>query len=124
MTMSEPTRGDEIDEAPSPSATAGDQVPATGADGADRNPLFPEDDASEYQNRWQLVQSTFVDDPATAVRNADALTDEVMERLRSDFDEHRLRDLDSDKGRGEDSTEDLRRAFQRYRSFFERLLQA
>ena len=92
---------------------------------SDRGPLFSDDVASDFVHRWEIVQATFVDDPARAVRDADDLTGELLDRLRSDFDEHRVSDLDvDDDAHSEERTEKLRRAFQRYRSFFERLLQA
>jgi hypothetical protein len=92
---------------------------------ADENPaLLPEDQGSEFQGRWESVQTTFVDDPRDAVENADALVAELMQRLADGFASERER-LEGQWTRGEDvSTEDLRVVLQRYRSFFRRLLSA
>ena len=58
------------------------------------------------------------------MQEADGLVAEMIERLAQMFSEERTR-LESQWGRGDDvSTEDLRIAFQRYRSFFTRLLSA
>ena len=55
---------------------------------------------------------------------ADQLVAEIMQRLAESFARERS-DLEQQWDRGEDvSTEDLRVALQRYRSFFQRLLAA
>ena len=79
-------------------------------------------DAEGFQSRWEEIQVRFVDEPRGAVEDADALVATVMKRLAESFAQERER-LESQWGRGEDiSTEDLRVALQRYRSFFQRLL--
>jgi hypothetical protein len=56
------------------------------------------------------------------VEQADGLVAEVMQHLASTFSEERGR-LESQWDRGDEvSTDDLRTAFQHYRSFLERLL--
>jgi hypothetical protein len=86
--------------------------------------LLPQDQGSEFQGRWEEIQTTFVDDPRDAVENADALVAELMQQLADGFARERER-LEGQCSRGEDvSTEDLRVALQRYRSFFRRLLSA
>jgi hypothetical protein len=86
--------------------------------------LLPEDQGTEFQGRWESIQTTFVDDPRDAVENADALVAELMQRLADGFARERER-LEGQWSRGEDvSTEDLRVVLQRYRSFFRRLLSA
>ncbi len=61
-------------------------------------------------------------EPRQTVEQADELVAEVMKRLAEGFATERER-LEGQWGRGEDiSTEDLRVALQRYRSFFQRLL--
>lgn len=85
-------------------------------------PLFEPGDADGYRTRWSAVQTGFVDEPRRAVSEADGLVTEVMDRLSSAFANERRR-LESQWSRDERvSTEDLRVALQRYRSFFERLL--
>ena len=79
-------------------------------------------DADAFQSRWEDIQVRFVDEPRRAVEDADALVATVMQRLAEGFAQERER-LEAQWGRGEDiSTEDLRVALQRYRSFFRRLL--
>ena len=86
--------------------------------------LLPRDQNAEFQTRWEKIQTGFVDEPRQTVEQADELVAEVMKRLAEGFATERER-LEGQWGRGEDvSTEDLRVALQRYRSFFQRLLAA
>ena len=85
-------------------------------------PLFTAEEASEFHRRWMEVQTGFVDEPRPAVQAADKLVAETMTRLAEVFARERSR-LESQWGRGDEvSTEDLRQAMRRYRSFFDRLL--
>ncbi len=85
-------------------------------------PLF--EDAGQLSARWQSVQVAFVDEPRRAVEDADHPVAEMMDRLNNLFRSQR-EDLEGAWNAGTDaSTEDLRVALQRYRSFFERLLAA
>jgi hypothetical protein len=85
-------------------------------------PLFGDDEAGGYRTRWGAIQTGFVDEPRRAVEEADALVAEVMTRLAEVFASER-RQLEGQWERKEKvSTEDLRVAMRRYRSFFERLL--
>ena len=69
-----------------------------------------------------MIQTRFVDEPRGAVEDADGLVATVMQHVAEGFADERER-LEAQWGRGEDiSTEDLRVALQRYRSFFQRLL--
>ena len=89
---------------------------------ADATPLFPANELEELRNRWSAVQTAFVDEPRTAVEQADGLVAGAMKRLAEVFAEERSR-LEQQWDRGDNvSTEDLRIALQRYRSFFQRLL--
>jgi hypothetical protein len=84
--------------------------------------LFPARRAAELRERWRSVQARFVDDPGTTVKEADGLVAEVLEELEAGFRDARS-SLERQWNDGDDaSTEDLRVALQRYRSFFERLL--
>jgi hypothetical protein len=72
--------------------------------------------------RWWPVQAGFVDDPHGALRQAQGLVNEAVEqavrRLESERD-----GLEQSWSRDDDvSTEDLRRALQRYRELYARLL--
>jgi hypothetical protein len=89
---------------------------------SDATPLFPANELEELRNRWSAVQTAFVDEPRTAVEQADGLVAAAMKRLAEVFAEERSR-LEQQWDRGDNvSTEDLRIALQRYRSFFQRLL--
>jgi len=90
----------------------------------DRGPLLPADQSESFTSRWREIQTSFVDEPRTSVEQADALVAELMQRLASSFSEERER-LEAQWDSGDDvSTEDLRVALTRYRSFFDRLLSA
>ncbi len=87
-------------------------------------PLFSESDVSDLRARWSNVQTGFVDEPRRAVEEADKLVAAVMKRLAEGFANERS-SLEKQWDRGDNvSTEDLRVALQRYRSFFDRLLNA
>lgn len=87
-------------------------------------PLFSESDVADLRNRWGSVQTGFVDEPRRAVEEADKLVAAVMKRLAEGFANERS-GLEKQWARGDNvSTEDLRVALQRYRSFFDRLLNA
>lgn len=84
--------------------------------------LFPGTEAETFHSRWSDIQASFVDEPRSAVEQADALVAEVMQRLAQVFADERGR-LEGQWDRGEDTdTEALRQALRRYRSFFDRLL--
>jgi hypothetical protein len=84
--------------------------------------LFPDKETNDFRKRWTDIQTGFVDEPRRAVEQADALVAEVIKRLAESFAAERSK-LEGQWGRGDDvSTEDLRVALRRYRSFFDRLL--
>jgi hypothetical protein len=110
----------------------------------DLRPLAPAA-ADRYRVEWRDVQSRFVDSPAGAIGQADALILEVMRErgypMDEDDFEQRSADLSvehsdvmddyraahaismaNDQGRA--TTEDLRQAMVHYRSLFERLVEA
>jgi hypothetical protein len=85
-------------------------------------PLFHDQELGGFRTRWDAIQTGFVDEPRNAVEQADALVSEMMTKLSEVFGGER-KALEDQWGRGENvSTEDLRVALKRYRSFFERLL--
>ena len=87
-------------------------------------PLFAGNESEGFRSRWTEVQTGFVDEPRQSVEKADGLVAEVVQRLVQTFADERNR-LEAQWDKGDDvSTEDLRIALQRYRSFFERLLAA
>ena len=85
-------------------------------------PLFSESEMGDFRSQWSKVQTGFVDEPRRTVEDADKLVAMVMQRLAEGFANERS-GLEQQWGRGDNvSTEDLRVALQRYRSFFDRLL--
>jgi len=101
---------------------AGNGFGGSGVAGNEAGPLLASAEAEGFRARWTDVQTGFVDEPRRAVEQADGLTAELMQHLAKTFADERLQ-LERQWDRGEDiHTDDLRTAFQRYRSFFERLL--
>jgi hypothetical protein len=93
-----------------------------GDDTAKLEPLFAEGVDGDFRNRWRDIQAGFVDEPRSAVEQADQLVAQLMQRLAQSFSEQRS-NLEKQWDASEKvSTEELRVAFTRYRSFFERLL--
>jgi hypothetical protein len=103
-------------------------------------PLSAED-AQRFTERWRLVQAQFVDDPKTAVTEADRLVGEVMHARGYPVGafEQRVEDISVDHpdvvmnyraartiaeshARGEATTEDLRQAMVHYRALYADLL--
>jgi hypothetical protein len=94
----------------------------TGGTASTTGPLLAGEAAEGFRARWTDIQTGFVDAPRRAVEQADALVAELMQHLASTFADERGR-LERHWDRGDDvPTDNLRDAFQRYRSFFERLL--
>jgi hypothetical protein len=90
----------------------------------ERGPLLPDDQTERFTTRWKEIQASFVDEPRDSVAQADALVADLMQRLAAGFSAERER-LEGQWDSGDDvSTEDLRVALTRYRSFFDRLLSA
>ena len=99
------------------------------------------DEGRSFNDEWRAVQARFVDDPSTAVRDADALVGRVMEARGypvGDF-EQRSADVSVDHptvvehyraahdialrhAQGQASTEDLRQAMVNYHALFIELL--
>ena len=85
-------------------------------------PLFSESEMGDFRSQWSKIQTGFVDEPRRTVEDADKLVAAVMQRLAEGFANERS-GLEKQWDRGDNvSTEDLRVALQRYRSFFDRLL--
>lgn len=85
-------------------------------------PLFAQGEAEQFRSRWNDIQTGFVDEPRNAVQQADELVARCIKRLAEVFAEERTK-MEQEWDRGDNvSTEDLRLALRRYRSFFDRLL--
>ena len=103
-------------------ATVEEPPPVAEAADARVIPMFAADEAGGFRTRWEAVQTGFVDEPRKAVEEADSLVAQVVKRLTEVFADERA-NLEHQWDRGDQiSTEDLRIALQKYRSFFDRLL--
>jgi hypothetical protein len=84
--------------------------------------LLPADRNEELSGRWHEIQASFVDEPQKSVEDADALVDDLMRQVTEGLATQREA-LESQWSAGDDvSTEELRVALKRYRTFFDRLL--
>ena len=116
---------DPLDETIVPEAAVRETIPH----GADTGPsamppgaLLNREESEHLRNRWNDIQAKFVDEPRSALQEADALVSDVIEEITQMFTtEHSSLDAQWNQG-NEVSTEDLRKALQRYRSFFNRLV--
>jgi len=103
---------------------AGGMDEESGGSNGPKAALMPSEAAESHREHWMEIQTRFVDDPKDAVEQADGLVAEVMQVVATRFAEQR-KGLESQWQEGHEvSTEDLRKAMQQYRSFFERLLAA
>lgn len=85
-------------------------------------PLFDAKRAEDFRNEWLEIQSRFVDDPSVAVKEADELVSQIIQNVSRMFADERT-SLENQWNSGDKaSTEELRVALRRYRSFFNRLL--
>ena len=84
--------------------------------------LLPAEQSERFTDRWEEIQTSFVDHPQESVKEADVLVTDLMQRVTSSLTQERER-LERQWSEGEEvSTEDLRVALTKYRSFFDRLL--
>ncbi len=84
--------------------------------------LLNREKSEHFRTRWNEIQGMFVDEPRSAVQQADALVSEVIEQITQMFtNEHSSLEGQWNQG-NEVSTEDLRTSLKRYRSFFNRLV--
>jgi hypothetical protein len=108
----EQKREERVSETPSPAATLDEGL----------EPLFEDEAARKFRSRWQVIQGKFVDDPRDSVKQADDLVADIIKSVTMSFADRRI-GLEKQWNSGENiSTEDMRVALKRYRSFFERLL--
>jgi hypothetical protein len=85
-------------------------------------PLLAANMVQDFQSRWDRIQTAFVDEPRDAVQQADALVAQAIKNLAENFAAARNR-LEEQWDRGDNvSTEDLRVALKKYRTFFQKLL--
>jgi hypothetical protein len=85
-------------------------------------PLFAHNDTQDFRASWEKIQIGFVDEPRKAVEQADEFVASAIKRLTEVFAAERQQ-LEAEWGKSDNvSTEELRIALRRYRSFFDRLL--
>jgi len=103
--------------------TSGDSTLTTAKPTEEPNlPLFASNDSQNFRSQWEKVQIGFVDEPRKAVEQADELVASTIKRLAEVFASERNK-LEAEWDKTDNvSTEDLRIALRRYRSFFDRLL--
>jgi hypothetical protein len=85
-------------------------------------PLFEKGETEKFRSHWLDIQSAFVDDPRAAVQKADALVEDMIQSITDNFAQRRATLENHWNSEGNVSTEDLRIAIKRYRTFFDRLL--
>jgi hypothetical protein len=84
--------------------------------------MYSDEQLRDLRVRWDQTQAAFVDEPQSAVERADALVADAMSKLAEGFARTRAESEEQWKRGDKVSTEDLRQALMRYRSFFTRLL--
>jgi hypothetical protein len=88
----------------------------------EKTTLFPVNESNQMRARWDRIQVEFIDQPRKSVEEANALVADAMARLTAVFNQER-QEMEQQWDRKQDvSTEDLRQALRRYRTFFTRLL--
>jgi len=94
----------------------------TGTNAGSVAALLNDEESEHFRKLWTEIQGKFVDEPRSAVQQADALVSDVIEKITQMFaSEHGS--LEEQWKEGKDvSTEDLRQALRHYRSFFKRLV--
>jgi hypothetical protein len=86
--------------------------------------LLEGDELQRIALHWREIQAHFVDEPRTAVEQADALVADLMQQVAAMFAREHAELEHRWAGGDGASTEELRQSLRGYRSFFERLLAA
>jgi hypothetical protein len=76
-------------------------------------------DMTEFQLRFQEIQSDFIDDPRSAIQKAERLMQEAIDRMAKSMQE-RVRAMHRDTD-GKEDTEQLRVTMRLYREFIQSL---
>ena len=111
--------GERSPDTANPPQTDADRQAGTGV--RQRTTLIEPERAESYNSRWTALKGEFVDDPRRAVQGANELVGAVLDELEELFRRQRT-DLEHGLDSEQTTTEDLRQALGRYRSFFDRLL--
>jgi hypothetical protein len=107
---------DSVGEIFTPDAASNDLIARTS------ETLFNHEEAEQFRTQWSEIQGGFVDEPRLAVERADALVNDVMEKITQLLADERGSLENRWKQNADVSTEDLRQALQGYHAFFNRLL--
>jgi hypothetical protein len=110
------TTADLLPRSPQPGGAVTNQI------SGDQGALFPGGESDTFRKRWNDIQASFVDEPRPSVEKADQLVASVIQQITQVFAGERAKLEGSWSTGAEVSTEDLRQALRRYRSFFDRLL--
>ena len=84
--------------------------------------FFSPAETQTFRSRWNNIQVRFVDDPASAVDEANSLVSEAIEHLKQGFSAQRQPRGETSDPNQRDSTEERRLLLRRYRTLVERLV--
>jgi Na+/phosphate symporter len=86
--------------------------------------MLADDDRTDLHARWRHIEERFVDDPMAAVREADQVIEQVIDRIRSTLDARRSAMHDRWGALDDATTEQLREILQHYERLFVQLADA
>lgn len=86
--------------------------------------LLADDDRDRLRGSWTRITERFVDDPAAAVRDADALIEQTIDQIRASLDDRRSTTRAAWTELDGATTEQLREALHRYEVLFGQLTDA
>jgi hypothetical protein len=84
--------------------------------------FFSPAETQTFRSRWNNIQVRFVDDPASAVDEANNLVSDAIEHLKQGFTAQRQPHEQTSDPDKRDSTEERRLLLRRYRTLVERLV--
>jgi hypothetical protein len=118
--LNEPRRNEPVENQPESRVVSMENRRAARAENEES--LISSRQTEDLRSRWTIIQASFVDEPRKAVQEADALLSAAIKQIEESFTDQRSQ-LEKQWSQGsEASTEDLRLALQRYRTFFDKLL--
>jgi len=118
--LNEPRRNEPVENQPESRVVSMESRRAARAETEES--LISSRQTEDLRARWTVIQASFVDEPRKAVQEADALLSAAIKQIEESFTDQ-TGQLEKQWSEGsEASTEDLRLALQRYRTFFDRLL--
>ena len=88
----------------------------------DSSSFFSPAETQAFRSRWNNIQVRFVDDPASAVDEANSLVSDAIEHLKQGFTAQRPPRGQMSDSNQRDSTEERRLLLRRYRTLVERLV--